>query len=426
MCVIFRFAIINYDPHFMKVKTHIFLFSFFFIVFIGVGQTCNSSFIFQYTGINNAVWFQDHSTSSDPSWQKDYTHWDFNDGTQDTGKALVHTFPQPTTYYVVKETKFSETGNPTNFCIAIDSLLIDASQSTSGNVCYPHVEFKVKWLTGLTYGVSSIITGCPYNWYEIVADTGSTAMGSTPIQGIYTTTQNYFTYTVPFPQFNNTITHHIVYPNSWNFDGEESSFQIWTLNVNHQTPTDCHAAFFIKPSNVNPNFWTIQDFSSGSAGLSYSWDFGDGNTSSQSTPTHTYSAAGIYTVCLTVSSGTCSDTYCDVALIDTTHAGFGMKVLNVQPGIVSNIKVNNQNESKLMLFPNPVKNSLTVAYPFLNSDFMMKVLDLLGQEVIIDQTEQTQTDQVKMNTEKLQSGIYFLRLSDPQGRLIVQKKFIKE
>ena len=37
--------------------------------------------------------------------------------------------------------------------------------------------------------------------------------------------------------------------------------------------------------------------------LSYSWDFGDGSTGSGVSPTHTYAAAGIYTVTLTVSDG---------------------------------------------------------------------------------------------------------------------------
>jgi PKD repeat protein len=40
--------------------------------------------------------------------------------------------------------------------------------------------------------------------------------------------------------------------------------------------------------------------------LTYSWDFGDGATASGVSPTHTYAAAGIYTVTLTVSDGNLS------------------------------------------------------------------------------------------------------------------------
>ena len=37
--------------------------------------------------------------------------------------------------------------------------------------------------------------------------------------------------------------------------------------------------------------------------LTYAWDFGDGTTSTAANPTHTYAAAGSYTVRLTVSDG---------------------------------------------------------------------------------------------------------------------------
>lgn len=42
--------------------------------------------------------------------------------------------------------------------------------------------------------------------------------------------------------------------------------------------------------------------------LSYSWDFGDGNTSSEEHPTHVYSSAGIYLVSLDAVNDNCHDT----------------------------------------------------------------------------------------------------------------------
>ena len=44
------------------------------------------------------------------------------------------------------------------------------------------------------------------------------------------------------------------------------------------------------------------------AGVSYSWDFGDGNTSNQFEPTNIYTGIGTYTVTLIVTDGICSDT----------------------------------------------------------------------------------------------------------------------
>ena len=37
--------------------------------------------------------------------------------------------------------------------------------------------------------------------------------------------------------------------------------------------------------------------------LTYSWDFGDSNTSTEADPEHTYTTAGIYEIWLTVSDG---------------------------------------------------------------------------------------------------------------------------
>ncbi|MCD4695673.1 MAG: PKD domain-containing protein [Bacteroidales bacterium] len=51
----------------------------------------------------------------------------------------------------------------------------------------------------------------------------------------------------------------------------------------------------------------------------YFWEFGDGTTSDEQLPTHTYSDEGTYEVCLTVYSSCsyCADTYCtDISIVD--------------------------------------------------------------------------------------------------------------
>jgi PKD repeat protein len=52
----------------------------------------------------------------------------------------------------------------------------------------------------------------------------------------------------------------------------------------------------------------------GSGAATYAWDFGDGSSSTNTNPTHVYSAEGTYYVCLTVTDtvqGGCSNTWCD-------------------------------------------------------------------------------------------------------------------
>ena len=55
------------------------------------------------------------------------------------------------------------------------------------------------------------------------------------------------------------------------------------------------------------------------ANLNYDWNFGDGSTGSGQNATHTYAQAGQYLVCLTISSGTCSDTVC--GYVNVTSGG---------------------------------------------------------------------------------------------------------
>ena len=52
--------------------------------------------------------------------------------------------------------------------------------------------------------------------------------------------------------------------------------------------------------NYSISLCTTVTFNSASCGTSYSWDFGDGNTSALQNPVHTYAANGTYTVTLTI------------------------------------------------------------------------------------------------------------------------------
>jgi PKD repeat protein len=75
--------------------------------------------------------------------------------------------------------------------------------------------------------------------------------------------------------------------------------------------TDCQASFTY---TLTPNDGYEADFISTSTSSgdidSYFWDFGDGETSTEVNPVHFYSQAGIYTVCLTITSGNCSTISC--------------------------------------------------------------------------------------------------------------------
>jgi len=75
--------------------------------------------------------------------------------------------------------------------------------------------------------------------------------------------------------------------------------------------TSCTAFFYAIPDSSNPASGIYQFISSSTGNPTmYSWDFGDGTTSTLQNPLHTYAANGTYLVCLTIASATCTDTYC--------------------------------------------------------------------------------------------------------------------
>lgn len=84
--------------------------------------------------------------------------------------------------------------------------------------------------------------------------------------------------------------------------------------------TSCQANFTVYPdtSLMGYSFY-FMNLSLGT-NLSYVWNFGDGNISNLANPQHTYTQAGGYTICLTITelgSG-CSSTFCDSLIVGST------------------------------------------------------------------------------------------------------------
>ncbi len=59
---------------------------------------------------------------------------------------------------------------------------------------------------------------------------------------------------------------------------------------------------------------TFTDNTTGSV-TTWSWDFGDGNSSSTQSPAHTYAGPGLYNVCLLADNGNCQDSICQLVTI---------------------------------------------------------------------------------------------------------------
>ncbi|MCB9230361.1 MAG: PKD domain-containing protein [Bacteroidia bacterium] len=133
-------------------------------------------------------------------------------------------------------------------------------------------------------------------------------------------------------------------------------------------------------------------------GTSSAWDFGDGSTSTQTDPTHVYTVAGTYNVCLIASSSCGSDTVCDsvnVILLDI-------------PGNLSGTQTN--------WMPNPFLDQavMLVSGDDAPATYTLVLIDLQGKIVRTLNGKKDQKLQIERNG--LPGGYYIYRL-EAQGEI---------
>ncbi len=142
---------------------------------------------------------------------------------------------------------------------------------------------------------------------------------------------------------------------------------------------------------------------------SYSWDFGDGNNSSQTSPVHAYAANDSYTVVLTAINGSCTDEYTFDVLINV-----GLNEINLF--------------EKIALYPNPVKDEANLSIE-LNTNSIIDILifDMSGKIVssVFNGEVSSGKSDFKINTNELENGMYYTRISTGTSVKTIKMNVIK-
>ncbi|PKG32387.1 PKD domain-containing protein, partial [Methanoregula sp.] len=248
----------------------------------------------QYS-VPKTVQFVDQSTNMPTSW-----NWDFGDGSTSTEQKPTHVYMKEGIYTVTLTVK-NNFGSDT----AVKQDLI----TVGGGVAVDFVADKTTVGVGRVVSFTDLSTSNPTNWVWDFGD-GTTGTGPNPDK-VYRATGVYdVTLTASNPYQTNTRT---------------KNQYITVLSIPR-------ADFVADRTKGGAPMAVAFTDKSTNAPTGWKWDFGDGASSTEQNPTHTYTTLGIYSVTLTASNKDGSDTTTKVNYISTTLAPVAEFKANRQVG----------------------------------------------------------------------------------------------
>jgi PKD repeat protein len=171
---------------------------------------------------------------------------------------------------------------------------------------------------------------------------------------------------------------------------------------------NAQASFTYLNSGLSYNFSNTSTCTN-CASANYVWSFGDGSTSTLTSPNHTYATSGSYTVCLLVNGLTSNQTPC----FDST-----CKTITVNALGVNDIHIND-----LEVYPNPVSNQLNINLPDASKVMSLELVDITGRIVLNTDLNNYHAKTYSFNTSHFPNGVYHIKIQTSDGTYI--SKIIK-
>jgi|GEM_PF-6696277 len=150
----------------------------------------------------------------------------------------------------------------------------------------------------------------------------------------------------------------------------------------------------------------FNNLSSGS--ISYLWNFGDGNTSTDINPVHTYSNQGVYPIILYADNeniGVCTDVTINNLIVLPTDPNTIDELFNFSFNIYQ------------------LHNEVVIQYENENFDFCY-LTDISGKRVTNKILRNAGSSNITINVHSITSGIYFLSFEDEYGLVYSRKLFL--
>lgn len=174
--------------------------------------------------------------------------------------------------------------------------------------------------------------------------------------------------------------------------------------TNDCQPCSAKASFVIDSVASNGRMY-VRNTSTGAK--TYYWSFGDSTFSKDKTPSHTYSASGAYTVCLTAydSLAKCSTQYCLTTKVLKTRA-------RLNTGSTQNSNTN--------IYPNPAHDGFTLNVGQ-NVECSYRIVSMTGAVVAMGKASGVST---WIDASRWSSGAYQIQLNKADGSIEYQSVVI--
>jgi hypothetical protein len=204
--------------------------------------------------------------------------------------------------------------------------------------------------------------------------------------------------------------------NDGDITGNHGGGDYWVVLFDSIITSGCAAYFSLFRDTTTQYQWYAVNQAIGMGIIDYTWNWGDGNSSTGAYPSHTYNSDGYYNICLTITdSNGCTDTYCK----DSTYIYKRGAVITII--VISGVEDEELTYKGFSIFPNPVANTLNiVSYIQSKETIHYQIINPLGSIMASD----TVNGEFRIDVSALPTGIYFLHLQT--GNSVLLKRFLKE
>lgn len=374
-----------------------------FLTVINNSITCRDTSLFQtitpffcnlslsatanYSG-TSSVFF---SGSASGTYSTSTYSWRFGDGSNGTGLNAIHSYSTPGTYTVT----FRVDNNTVPVCR--DSIQIVVNSNCSLNSNFTHTVLA-NGLVHFNSPASNTLSGTTFNWnfgdgYGDIAPS-------------------------PYHQYTNGGTHFVKL--KINRSGYPACADSITQAINITgVPCSATAQFMLSPSGIPQQWWAIPAYPYNVSTAIWSW--GDGSSSTGLYSGHTYSAAGNYSICLSVTlSCNATASFCTTQYLSKA-AGSGIIQVNIKQQALKLGVSEVEEENDFIIFPNPNTGHFTLQLSNAEPSTMMSIRDISGRLVVGPIILEDSKTEIETN---LPLGFYFIEIRN--SKRCIKKKIIIE